>query len=60
MAEEPAVVEKVDLMLPRNYQLELYHEIMERKSSILFLPAGSGKTYIAILVIKAMAAALKK
>lgn len=43
----------------RNYQAELF-EIVKNKNSILFLPTGSGKTCIAIWLIKHYAADLKK
>lgn len=43
----------------RNYQIELFQEI-QKKNSILFLPAGSGKTFIAVCLIKHMSSSLKK
>nr|CAH7736058.1 unnamed protein product [Callosobruchus chinensis] len=44
---------------PRNYQLELM-EIAEKQNSIIYLPTGSGKTYIAILVLKQLGRSLLK
>lgn len=36
---------------PRNYQVAL-REIAIKRNTIIYLPTGSGKTYIAILVLK--------
>nr|CAI5861281.1 unnamed protein product [Callosobruchus analis] len=44
---------------PRNYQLELM-KIAEKQNSIIYLPTGSGKTYIAILVLKQLGKSLLK
>lgn len=37
--------------VPREYQLELLNEI-KKCNTILYLPTGSGKTYIATMLIK--------
>lgn len=36
---------------PRNYQVQM-KEICLAKNTIIFLPTGSGKTYIALMVMK--------
>lgn len=48
-----------DALIPRNYQLKLM-EIALKKNTIIFLPTGAGKTYIAVLVLKRMSAPLEK
>lgn len=40
-------------LIPRNYQIELMKIALE-KNTIIFLPTGAGKTFIAILVLKQM------
>jgi endoribonuclease Dicer len=49
---------EIEEFSPREYQMELL-EIVKRKNSILYLPTGSGKTYIAILLIKSMSGSLQ-
>lgn len=44
---------------PRNYQVELMNLAL-KQNSILFLPTGAGKTFIAIMVLKKMGRALDK
>ncbi|XP_060523439.1 endoribonuclease Dicer [Cylas formicarius] len=48
-----------DEFTPRNYQLELM-EIALKKNTIIYLPTGSGKTFIAVLVLKQMGHSLAK
>lgn len=36
---------------PREYQVELFERVM-RENTIIFLPTGSGKTFIAVMLIK--------
>ncbi|XP_057660796.1 endoribonuclease Dicer [Diorhabda carinulata] len=45
--------------IPRNYQEELMKICLEQ-NTIIFLPTGSGKTFIALLVLKQMGADLLK
>ncbi|CAG9824066.1 unnamed protein product [Phaedon cochleariae] len=42
---------------PRNYQVELMKIGLE-KNSIIFLPTGSGKTFIALMILKQMSGSL--
>lgn len=44
---------------PRPYQVELM-KIAKNKNTVIFLPTGSGKTFIAILVLKELSAPLLK
>ncbi|KAK9882152.1 hypothetical protein WA026_019669 [Henosepilachna vigintioctopunctata] len=39
--------------IPRNYQVALFEKCM-RENTIIFLPTGAGKTFIAIMVLKRM------
>lgn len=48
-----------DDFTPRPYQVDLMKVALE-KNTILYLPTGSGKTFIAIMVLKNMCASLLK
>lgn len=48
-------VEEDTEFTPRAYQDELLN-IAIRNNTILYLPTGSGKTYIAVMLIKELAA----
>lgn len=48
-----------DLLKPRPYQ-ELMKEICIKQNTIIYLPTGAGKTYIALMVIKHFGKALEK
>ncbi|CAG9562769.1 unnamed protein product [Danaus chrysippus] len=48
-----------DEIIPRLYQTQL-EEIAVKKNTIIFLPTGSGKTYIAISLIKRLRDTLQK
>jgi len=48
-----------DDFCPRPYQEELMNMVKE-KNTIIYLPTGSGKTYIAVMLIKEMSAALDR
>ena len=52
--------EEKEMVKLRNYQLEVCDKIEKQRRSILFLPTGSGKTYIAYWIIKSMAEDLKR
>lgn len=45
--------------IPREYQLQLLEEVI-KMNSILYLPTGSGKTFIATMLIKHMGESLTK
>ncbi|VVC42507.1 Hypothetical protein CINCED_3A023563 [Cinara cedri] len=51
--------EQPEKFVPREYQLELLEEV-KKENTILFLPTGSGKTYIATMLIKEMGECLNK
>jgi len=44
---------------PRNYQAELL-KLVKDQNSIIYLPTGSGKTFIAVMLIKEMSASLDR
>ncbi|KAG5875418.1 hypothetical protein JTB14_005316 [Gonioctena quinquepunctata] len=44
---------------PRNYQVELM-KIGIEKNTIIFLPTGAGKTYIALMILKQMSESLSR
>lgn len=48
-----------DIFIPREYQIELLEEV-KQVNTILYLPTGCGKTYIAIMLIKEMGECLNK
>ena len=44
---------------PREYQICLYEKAI-KQNCIIYLPTGSGKTYIAVLLVKKLSFALHK
>ncbi|EEZ99277.1 dicer-2 isoform X1 [Tribolium castaneum] len=48
-------MDEEDELKPRNYQVNLM-EIAIRENTIIYLPTGSGKTFIAIMVLKQLCA----
>lgn len=46
-------------LMPRNYQMYLMNSAL-KQNTIIFLPTGSGKTFIAVLVLKQLSASLEK
>jgi len=46
-------------IVPRKYQLELLEDA-KKSNTILYLPTGSGKTYIATMLVKNMGDCLTK
>jgi len=45
--------------IPRDYQLQLLEDV-KKANTILYLPTGSGKTYIATMLIKELGEYLNK
>jgi endoribonuclease Dicer len=48
-----------DDFTPRPYQEQLMNMVKE-KNTIIYLPTGSGKTFIAVMLIKEMSASLDR
>lgn len=46
-------------LVPRNYQI-LLSEIAFRENTIIYLPTGAGKTFIALMLIKRMGKDIEK
>lgn len=44
---------------PRAYQIDLYEKAVQN-NTIVYLPTGAGKTYIAIMLLKHLSADVRK
>lgn len=44
---------------PRAYQIDLYEKVVQH-NTILYLPTGAGKTYIAIMLLKRLSGDIRK
>lgn len=49
----------IEDLKPRSYQSHLM-EVAFKQNTIIFLPTGSGKTFIAVLLLKQMSEPLQK
>lgn len=45
--------------IARAYQVDLYERAV-KENTIIYLPTGTGKTYIAVMVVKALSASIQK
>lgn len=52
-------IEEQDDFTPRDYQIQIA-EIALKKNTIIYLPTGSGKTFIAVLILKQLSHPLQK
>lgn len=59
LAKPDEVVPEEECLKPRPYQ-EVMRDICIKQNTIIYLPTGAGKTYIALMVIKHFAKALEK
>jgi len=53
------ILKNTSAIVPRKYQLELLEDC-KKDNTILYLPTGSGKTYIATMLVKSMGDCLTK
>lgn len=53
------LAEEEEELIPRNYQVELMN-IATTKNTIIFLPTGTGKTFIAVMVLKQLSEPLAR
>lgn len=44
---------------PRTYQIDLY-EIALQRNTIIYLPTGCGKTFIAVMLIRQLSSAIRR
>lgn len=59
LSSEMENLEAMQEFEPRPYQIYLYEKAVE-ENSIIFLPTGTGKTFIAVLLIKRLCRTIQK
>lgn len=59
LGPDQAAIPEDDCIKPRPYQ-EVMRDICIKQNTIIYLPTGAGKTYIALMVIKHFAKGLEK
>jgi endoribonuclease Dicer len=53
------LVSNEDKFTPRAYQIDLYEKTIH-DNTILYLPTGAGKTYVAVMLLKHLSSTLRK
>jgi len=56
---EPNAPESKTGFKPRAYQIDLYERAVQN-NTILYLPTGAGKTYIAVMLLKHLSSDIRK
>lgn len=51
--------ENQSVFTPRAYQIDLYEKAV-KNNTILYLPTGAGKTYIAVMLLKHLSGDVRK
>lgn len=51
--------ENESLFIARAYQIDLYEKAV-KNNTILYLPTGAGKTYIAVMLLKRLSSDIRK
>jgi len=56
---DPELPNNEDKFIPRAYQIDLYEKAIQ-DNTILYLPTGTGKTYVAVMLLKHLSSTLRK
>lgn len=55
----PSTPESKTVFMPRAYQVDLYEKAVQN-NTILYLPTGAGKTYVAVMLLKHLSSDIRR